>query len=499
MRNESMRRNRPDQSWPGYDQRDDGWSDNRSERWAQDDWQAESEGNEWESRWRRAQMTPYQLSEGGPPRGAFDDDDTYGTGYGREAGRQSQPYRGGGSGGYGEGRYSGEQYTSGQSGRGQYGRAQGGGQGGGGGQYGRGYGRGGYGGSQSGYGSEYGSEYGGRYGGRYGGEYGGEYGSQYGRQYGGQSGSEYGGQYGGQYGGESGSSSGYGRGESSTRRNEYRTDPWQSGYSGAAALETGTGPSYATGTRGDEWSDEDERYGGTSGTTTWRGGQRQGMRNRDQDWLREAERSGGYSNAGTSNYGWDRFDDDWPGRNYAVPEHRYGGDYREEWSGRDAGRLSAGELSYGGGYGGEYRGGYRGDYGRDERRERDDDRDEHGPLYNIGRRIGEAVSEFFGTDDRPQRRVGPKGYRRSDERVREAVCERLAYAEGLDVSEVTVDVDGGIVKLGGTVRDRNEKYDIEDLVDNVFGVTDVENDIRVRRDSGESPAKMDDLKGWTPD
>ncbi|KAA0180613.1 BON domain-containing protein [Cupriavidus cauae] len=215
------------------------------------------------------------------------------------------------------------------------------------------------------------------------------------------------------------------------------------------------------------------------------------MRNRDQDWLREAERSSGYSNAGTSNYGWDRFDDDWPGRNYAVPEHRYGGDYREEWSGREAGRQSAGELSYGGGYS---------RYGRDDGRYgRDDDREEHGPLYNIGRRIGEAVSEFFGTDDRPQRRVGPKGYRRSDERIREAVCERLAYAEGLDVSEVTVDVNGGIVKLAGTVRNRNEKYDIEDLVDNVFGVTDVENDIRVRRDSGESPAKMDDLKGWTPD
>ncbi|NSX02657.1 BON domain-containing protein [Cupriavidus gilardii] len=231
------------------------------------------------------------------------------------------------------------------------------------------------------------------------------------------------------------------------------------------------------------------------------------MRNRDQDWLREAERSSGYSNMGTSTYGWDRFDDDWPGRNYAVPEHRYGGDYRDEWSGHEAGRQSAGELSYGGGYGGYGGYGSDGGYGRneryqrdehDERDERDDDR-EHGPLYNIGRRIGEAVSEFFGTDDRPQRRVGPKGYRRSDERIREAVCERLAYAEGLDVSEVTVDVNGGIVKLGGTVRDRREKYDIEDLVDNVFGVTDVENDIRVRRDSGEAPAKMDDLKGWTPD
>ncbi|WP_422650277.1 BON domain-containing protein [Cupriavidus sp. H18C1] len=491
MRNESMRRNRPEQSWPGYDQRDDGWSDNRSERWAQDDWQAESDGNDWESRWRRARLTPYQLSEGGPPRGAFEDDDTYGTGYGRDAGRQSQPYRSGSgtSGGYGEGRYSGEQYTSGQPGRGQYGRAQGGGQGGGqgGSQYGRSqYGRehgggrfgGGYSGGysgESGYGSEYGSEYGGQYGG------------QYGRQSGGGYGGEYGAGYGAGYGRGEERGDWRGRGESSTRRNEYRTDPWQSGYSGAAALETGTGPSYGTGTRGDEWREEDERYGGT---TTWRGGQRQGMRNRDQDWLREAERSSGYSNAGTSTYGWDRFDDDWPGRNYAVPEHRYGGDYREEWSGREAGRQSAGELSYGGSYS---------RYGRDERDERDDDREEHGPLYNIGRRIGEAVSEFFGTDDRSQRRVGPKGYRRSDERIREAVCERLAYAEGLDVSEVTVDVNGGIVKLAGTVRDRNEKYDIEDLVDNVFGVTDVENDIRVRRDSGESPAKMDDLKGWTPD
>lgn len=78
------------------------------------------------------------------------------------------------------------------------------------------------------------------------------------------------------------------------------------------------------------------------------------------------------------------------------------------------------------------------------------------------------------------RRVGPKNYVRSDDRLREAVCERLAHRDHLDVSEVTVDVQSGVVTLEGHVIDRRMKYEIEDIVDDTFGVSDVVNRLHVR-------------------
>jgi hypothetical protein len=122
--------------------------------------------------------------------------------------------------------------------------------------------------------------------------------------------------------------------------------------------------------------------------------------------------------------------------------------------------------------------------------ERDDDRDhEHGVLYNLGRRIGEVVGDWFGTpDEQHERRTGPRGYQRSDERIRDQICERLSYARGVDVSDVSVDVSEGVVSLTGTVRDRGQKYYIEDMADGTYGVKEVNNDIRVRRDSESASA-----------
>jgi hypothetical protein len=47
--------------------------------------------------------------------------------------------------------------------------------------------------------------------------------------------------------------------------------------------------------------------------------------------------------------------------------------------------------------------------------------------------------------------VGPKGYRRSDQRVREEICERLLLDPYLDASNVAVAVSKGRVSLKGTV------------------------------------------------
>lgn len=77
-------------------------------------------------------------------------------------------------------------------------------------------------------------------------------------------------------------------------------------------------------------------------------------------------------------------------------------------------------------------------------------------------------------------RKGPKDYIRSDERLREAVCERLSEESSVDVSEVSVDVKNGCVTLEGTVPERRMKYAIEDVADSCWGVKDVENHVRVQ-------------------
>ena len=75
---------------------------------------------------------------------------------------------------------------------------------------------------------------------------------------------------------------------------------------------------------------------------------------------------------------------------------------------------------------------------------------------------------------------GPKGYRRSDERINEDVCDRLTYSP-VDASEVEVQVRDGEVTLTGTVRARWEKRQAEDLTASVRGVIDVHNQLRITR------------------
>lgn len=101
-----------------------------------------------------------------------------------------------------------------------------------------------------------------------------------------------------------------------------------------------------------------------------------------------------------------------------------------------------------------------------------------GLLRELGDRIGDAFHQAFGGQPRPQ---GPKGYRRSDERIREQICESLAYSHGIDIRNVTVDVRDGVVLLTGTVENRADKFEIEEIADNTFGVTDIDNRLKLDR------------------
>jgi hypothetical protein len=90
--------------------------------------------------------------------------------------------------------------------------------------------------------------------------------------------------------------------------------------------------------------------------------------------------------------------------------------------------------------------------------------------------------------DGPFRGVGPKGYKRSDERIEEDVNDRLTEDGHIDASDLACAVRDGEVTLTGTVSSRDVKRRVEDLVESISGVKDVQNNLRVKRtDSSRSP------------
>jgi hypothetical protein len=77
------------------------------------------------------------------------------------------------------------------------------------------------------------------------------------------------------------------------------------------------------------------------------------------------------------------------------------------------------------------------------------------------------------------RGVGPKGYARSDDRIRELVCDDLMDDPWLDASRIEVAVKDGEVTLSGSVETRDAKRLAEDLAEHAGGVKHVQNNLRV--------------------
>jgi hypothetical protein len=109
------------------------------------------------------------------------------------------------------------------------------------------------------------------------------------------------------------------------------------------------------------------------------------------------------------------------------------------------------------------------------------DRDRRGPgeERSFWDRTRDELANFFGTGGGEHRGKGPRGYRRSDERIREDVNDRLTDDSWVDASEVEVRVQGGEVTLDGRVRTRDDKRRAEDIAERVSGVSHVQNNLRV--------------------
>jgi len=181
-------------------------------------------------------------------------------------------------------------------------------------------------------------------------------------------------------------------------------------------------------------------------------------------------------------------------RDYA-PESRY--DYDDRLAASRS-RSRRGASSYGSAYGAEpattnryYERTYRPPYyGRDFENERDARRYNSDPR-GWWDRASDEVASWFGDEEAEQRRRldgaregkhrgrGPKDYRRSDERIKEDINDRLTDEEYLDAYEVVVTVNEGEAILSGTVGTRHDKRMAEDIADSVTGVKNVQNNLRV--------------------
>jgi hypothetical protein len=94
-------------------------------------------------------------------------------------------------------------------------------------------------------------------------------------------------------------------------------------------------------------------------------------------------------------------------------------------------------------------------------------------------RYDEELTEF--AERHPAERHagrGPRGYRRSDQRILEDVCDALTDAGDVDASQIDVNVTEGIVTLSGQVDHRRTKRRAEDIAARISGVNDVQNELR---------------------
>jgi hypothetical protein len=163
--------------------------------------------------------------------------------------------------------------------------------------------------------------------------------------------------------------------------------------------------------------------------------------------------------------------------------------YVEGRAPREAERSWPRGWGYSGGYGAGagYRGGRRdwsgdesGSYWPERGQGQSPSRFDHGGSERSG-----YGSERYGAGWRsgvwqgPHVGRGPRGYQRSDERIREDICERMCVHGELDASEIDVAVSGGEVTLQGSVGDRHSKRLAEDLAEQASGVREVHNLLRV--------------------
>ena len=152
------------------------------------------------------------------------------------------------------------------------------------------------------------------------------------------------------------------------------------------------------------------------------------------------------------------------------------------------GRTYGTSSGYGGGFGSSY-----GTWGDDDAaRQRQAGSHRDAPQYGgrSGYDLGTHQRDIRREPQRSFRGLGPKDYKRPDDRIRDDIYERLTDDHHIDARAIMVEVNQGNVTLTGTVIERRMRYAAEDLVESVMGVANINNQLRVQQEnpSGASMA-----------
>jgi len=233
-------------------------------------------------------------------------------------------------------------------------------------------------------------------------------------------------------------------------REDYRAQGW--GRGGRDEFRGGGPEEFRPGGRGGFGPDSDREHGRESrGYESQFGREGYGRSGYEQPWRRES----------------------WDDRGRTEDYSRgYGYGQRSSWQDNPYGR--SGQEAYGREYSGRRGGEDRGWWDR----------------------ASDEVSSWFGDQDAERRRRederrdqsreqhrgrGPRGYSRSDDRIREDVNDRLTDHPAIDASDVEVNVSNGEVTLSGQVDSRHAKRLAEDIAEQVPGVKHLQNNLRVRQ------------------
>ena len=90
---------------------------------------------------------------------------------------------------------------------------------------------------------------------------------------------------------------------------------------------------------------------------------------------------------------------------------------------------------------------------------------------------------------------GPRSYKRSDSRIEEDINDRLTQHGLIDATDIEVSVQNGEVTLRGHVENRQAKRLAEDIAESVFGIKDVNNQIKVRQKEWDENKQENETPG----
>ena len=96
-------------------------------------------------------------------------------------------------------------------------------------------------------------------------------------------------------------------------------------------------------------------------------------------------------------------------------------------------------------------------------------------------------AEMFEASGGPYAGRAPKGYERSDERIREDICDELTRRPDIDPGRLTVAVADSEVTLEGAVEDLESRRLADEIASRCIGVRQVHNRLRVEPATAKKP------------